>query len=226
MPRHHSIARVRRRHGALRFGVLAALGVLLAHDVVSTAGAVLGTTDAHFATAGHRYFATFAILVLLTTGAAASAGLAALVRLARTLRGLPMPGSVAHGPGYGVELPRLWPRLFLVVTLVYALQENVEHVAAGGPMPGLSVLSAPASPLAIPALVAVTGLLAAVGAWFRHRAAVLVRRLRAARLALVLRHARRGAPAPRWHDGGWPFAPRLLLARPDAERAPPVWSAV
>jgi hypothetical protein len=205
--------------------VLAAVGVLLAHDAIYAAGAALGATDAQFAVTGHRYWATFGILVLLAGGVTAGAGLAALARLARSLRGLPAPLVTQRGPGYGAELLRLWPRLFLVVGLVFALQENVERLAAGQPMPGLWVLSAPGYPMAIPALVAVTGLLAAVGAWFRHREAILVRQLRAARLAFALRHSRREAPVPRWHDVGWLVARRLLLARPDAERAPPVLSA-
>lgn len=217
-----SIAHGWHRHGALRFGALAAVGVLLAHDAIYAAGAALGASDAQFAVDGHRYWATFAILVMLVAGVSAGAGLAVLARLSRSLRGMPVVAGAQPGPGCRAELLRLWPRLFLAVTLAYALQENAEHLAAGEAMPGLWVLSAPAYPMAIPALVAVTGLLAAVGAWFRHRTAVLTRKLRAARLALALRHARREASSPRWRDVGWLSARRLLLARPDAERAPPV----
>ncbi len=205
--------------------MLTAVGVLLAHDAIYAAGAALGAVDGQFAVAGHRYWATFGILVLLAAGLTAGAGLAALARLGRSLRRLPTRRATHQGPAYGAELLRLWPRLFLGVTLVFVLQENVEHLAAGEPMPGLWVLSAPGYSMAIPTLVAVTGLVAAVGAWFRHREAVLVRQLRAARLALALLHARRRAAAPRWRGLGWLFARRLLLARPDAGRAPPVLAA-
>jgi hypothetical protein len=206
--------------------VLAAVGVLLAHDAIYAAGAALGASDAQFAVAGHRYWATFGMLVLLAGGVTAGAALAAIARLTRSLRGLPAAEVGQLGPGYGAELLRLWPRLFLAVTLVFALQENFEHLAAGEPIPGLWVLSGPDYPLAIPAIVAVTGLLSAVGAWFRHREQVLVRRLRAARLALALRDTRHDVPAPCWHDVGRLAARRLLLARPDAGRAPPLPSAI
>jgi hypothetical protein len=204
--------------------VLAAVGVLLAHDAIYAGGAALNATDAQFAVAGHQYWATFGILVLLAGAVTAGAGLAALARLTRSLHGMPAPLRTQQGQGYGAELLRLWPRLFLVVTLVFAVQENFEHLAAGEAMPGLWVLSAPGYPMAIPALLVVTGLLAAVGAWFRHREDVLVRKLRAARLAFALRHSRHEVPAPRWHDVGWLAARRLLLARPDAGRAPPARS--
>jgi hypothetical protein len=204
--------------------VLTAVGVLLAHDATYAAGAALGSTDTQFAIVGHRYWATFGVLVLLAAGVSAGAGVAALASLSRSLRGLPQAGGAQPGQHDGAEMLRLWPRLLLAVTLAYTLQENVEHLAGGEALPGLWVLSAPAYPMAIPALVAVTGLLAAVGAWFRRREATLVRRLRAARLALALGRARREAPAARWRDVGWLGARRLLLARPDAERAPPALS--
>lgn len=206
--------------------MLTAVGVLLAHDAIYAAGAALGAGDGQLAVAGHRYWATFGILVLLAAGVTAGAGLAALARLRRALRRLPTPSGTGQRAGYAAGLLRLWPRLFLAVTLVFVLQENVEHLAAGEPLPGLWVLSAPGYPMAIPALVAVTGLLAAVGAWFRHREAALIRQLRAARLAFALLHARRRADTPRWHGLGWLFARRRLLARQDAGRAPPVVAAV
>ena len=124
-------------HGGLRFAVLTAVCVLLAHDAVCAAGVALGAVDGQFADEGHRYLATFRILVLLAAGVTAGAGLAALARLGRSLRRLPTPSATQQGPGYGAELLRLWPRLFPVVAVVFVLQENVEHFAAGEPMPGL-----------------------------------------------------------------------------------------
>lgn len=196
---------------------------MLGHDAIFAAGAAVGANDAQFEVLGHRYWGTFAVLVLLATAVTAAGAIAALTRLNRALRGLPTPPVTHRGPTYLRELARLWPRLFLVVTAAFLLQENVEHLAAGMPMPGLWVLAAPAYPFAIPALLLVTGLLAAIGAWFRHREAILVGRLCAACVADALRH--RQVAKPRWPDLGWLAAHRLLLARLAAGRAPPALSA-
>jgi hypothetical protein len=205
--------------GLLRFGVLAALGVLLAHDAIFAAGAAVGANDAQFDVLGHRYWGTFAVLVLLAAAVTTAAAIAGLARLNRALRGLPAPAPTHRGPSYLAAFTRLWPRLLLVVTAAFFVQENVEHLATGLPMPGLWVLAAPGYPFAIPALLAVTGLLAAIGAWFRHREAILVGRLCAACTTRVLRHLT--LAKPRWPDVGWLVTHRLLLARPDAGRAPP-----
>ena len=216
--------RILRHLGALRFCALAALGVLLGHDAVYAAGAAAGAPDAQFAVVGHRYWPAFEALVLLMAAFTGLAGLVALARLMRKLRGLPAPSTTARaGAGYASELFRLWPRLFLAVSVAFALQENVEHLAAGEALPGLWVLAEPSHPLTIAALVGVTGLLAAVGAWFRNREVALARRLRAARLAVLL--GRRSGRAGRRRDVGWLSARHLLLARPDAGRAPPTRSA-
>jgi hypothetical protein len=205
--------------GLLRFGVLAALGVLLAHDAIFAAGAAIGANDAQFEVLGHRYWGTFAILVVLAAAVTTAGAIAGLARLTRVLRGVPAPAPTHHGPTYVAEFTRLWPRLLIVVTAAFFVQENVEHLAAGLPMPGLWALTAPGYPFAVPALLAVTGLLAAIGAWFRHREAILVGRLCAACTAFALRH--RHLAKPRWPDVGWLVAYHLLLARPDAGRAPP-----
>ncbi|MFN8631279.1 MAG: hypothetical protein U0838_13465 [Chloroflexota bacterium] len=209
--------------GLLRFGVLAALGMLLAHDAIFAAGAAIGANDAQFEVLGHRYWGTFAVLVVLAAAVTTAATIAGLARLNRAVRGLPAPAPTHRGPTYVAEVMRLWPRLLLVVTAAFFVQENVEHLAAGLPLPGLWALTAPGYPFAVPALLAVTGLLAAIGAWFRHREAILVGRLCAACSAYALRH--RHLAKPRWPDVGWLFTYRLLLARPDAGRAPPELAA-
>ena len=215
--------RARPHGGAIRFTALVGVGVLTAHDVIYAGQAALGSSDLAFADAAHRYWTTFVVLALLAGGLALAATLTGILRLGRALRHLPP----AHEPrrlpvaSFTGELVRLWPRLLGTVGLAFLVQENVEHAAAGRSLPGLWVLSGPEYPLAIPVLVLVTGLLAAVGAWFRHRRDVLVGRLRAARAALALRTRAGHAPAVRWRLVGALVALSRILARTNAGRAPP-----
>ena len=201
------------------------MGVLIAHDAIYAAQYGLGgARDDALAAIAHQYWAGFATLTLLAVAVAIAASAAGLVRLSRALRGLPPTAAAAGATGYGRELARLWPRLFLAVTLAFLLQENAEHLATGQPLPGLWVLSGPQYPLAIPALAVVTGLLAAAGAWFRWRGDVLALRLRAARAAAHRRLAPRRAPASRWGLVAALVAHRWILLRLDAGRAPPAAS--
>ena len=114
----------------------------------------------------------------------------------------------------------------MVVLIGFTLQENVEHYLAGGGWPGLWVLSAPDYPLAIPAILLVSGLLAVAGGWLQWRREILIERLRAARAAVLIlrRHADR-APHRRWALLAALLANRWALLRRDAERAPPLTSA-
>ena len=215
--------RVLHYRGGIRFAALVGVGVLTAHDVIYTAQAALDPSDLVFADAAHRYWTTFVVLALLAGGVVLAATLTGFLRLGRALRHLPP----APGPcrltvaSYKGELVRLWPRLLGTVGLAFIVQENIEHAAAGRALPGLWVLSGPEYPLAIPVLILVTGLLAAVGAWFRHRRDVLVGRLRAARTALALRTSAGHTPAVRWRLVGALVALSRILARTDAVRAPP-----
>jgi hypothetical protein len=214
--------RVARQLRRLRFGALVTLGALLAHDAVFAAQYGLGAQrEAALAITDHGYWPVFTALALLVGGLGLAAAVAAILRLHRALRGLPAVRPPAGAPGYAGELLRLWPRLFLAVTLVFALQENVEHLAAGRGLPGLWVLSWPAYPLALPVLAGVTFLLAAAGAWLRWRTEVLATRLAAARAAVRRRAVVNLAPAGRWRLVAAILAHARILARSDSGRAPP-----
>jgi hypothetical protein len=213
----------RPRLAAVRFAALAALGILVAHDAVFLAQYGLGNGyEAAMARTGHGYWPAFVLFTALVGGAAAITALRGLVRLGRTVRGLPLAPAQPERPAFGAEVRRLWPRLFAVVIGGFVLQENVEHALAGAALPGLWVLSAPDYPLAIPAILVVTGLLAAAGGWIQWRREVLIERLRAARAAALhrRRHAAR-APHRRWALLSALLANRWTLLRRDAERAPP-----
>jgi hypothetical protein len=213
----------------IRFWAFALVGLVLAHDAVFIAeyGPASGTS---LAATGHGYWYTFAILAILLAGipiVSAVVGLArlrariALVRGGRILRrGGRRQG--ATGPAYLDEFLGLAPRLFIVITTGFVVQENTERLAAGHGFLGLDVLAGPHHPLALPVLFGVSLLLAAAAAWLRWRGAVLERRLAAAQ-ACAARLARAGAArAPaRWGDVAASVAHRWLIARRLAGRAPP-----
>lgn len=205
----------------LRFVALAALGSLIAHDAVFAAQYGLGhDREVALAATAHGYWPLFVVLTVLVGTAGAGAAVAGLVRLRRLVRGLPAERP-SRGPSYLREVARLWPRLLLVVATVFVVQENVEHLVAGQAPVGLWALSGPGYPMAIPVLVAVTGLLAAVGGWLRWHHETLVSRLVAARdAALRLRNAA-NAPHGRWALVAALVAHRWILLRRDAGRAPP-----
>ncbi len=214
--------RVARQLRRLRFGALVAVGVLLAHDAVFAAQAALGERgDPTLAASVHAYWPVFTVLVLLTGGLGLATAVAALVRLRRSLRGLPAVRPPVGTPGYAGELLRLWPRLFGAVTLAFLVQENVEHLSAGRVLPGLWVLSWPDYPLALPVLFGATFLLAAAGAWLRWRTGTLAGRLAAARAAARRRSRVALAPARRWRLIAAAVAHARILGRSDAGRAPP-----
>jgi hypothetical protein len=211
-----------RRLGRLRFAALVVVGVLVAHDAVFAAQYGLGERrDAVLAAGTHDYWPVFTSLALLVGGLGLAAAAAVLLRLHRALRHLPPVRRPAGTPGYAGELLRLWPRLFLAVALAFALQENVEHLAAGRGLPGLWALSWPEYPLALPVIAAVTFLLAAAGAWLRWRIVVLTVRLAAARSAARRRSPVAIAPAARWRLVAATLSHARILARRDAGRAPP-----
>ena len=213
------VARQLRR---LRFVALVAVGALVGHDAVFAAQYGLGEQrEAVLAATAHDYWPMFGVLALLVGGLGLAAAAVVLVRLHRALHGLPAVRPPTGTPAYAGELLRLWPRLFLAVTLVFTLQENVEHLAAGLGLPGLWVLSWPAYPLALPVLAAVTLLLATAGAGLRWRTQVLAGRLAAARAVSRRRAAARLTPAGRWRLVAAIVAHARILARPDAGRAPP-----
>jgi hypothetical protein len=211
------------RAGTARYAALVAFGVLVAHDAVYSAQEAMGSTNAAVAEVTHRYWPSFVALALLAMAVAASWTAVGFLRLRHAIRRLPAPPQAPKRTErtYLAELTHLWPRLLLGVGLAFLLQENVEHLVSGRHLPGLWVLSGPEYPLVIPVLTAVTGLLAAFGAWFRQRIAVMVWRLRAARVALALRAHHRAAPSLRYRLVAAILAHRWILLRPDIGRAPP-----
>ena len=216
--------RVLRHRAAIRVPVLVLFGVLIAHDATYALQYGLGAAnDDAIAASAHQYWAGFSALAVLCAAVTLAAAVAGILRLRRALRGLPEAGP-SRVPHYAAEARRLWPRLFVVVTLAFLAQENVEHIAAGLPAPGLWAIAAPHYTFAIPVIAVSTALLAAVGAWLRWHRDVLVQRLVAARAAAAAfrRLAAHRTPARRWGLVAALVAHRWILLRQDAGRAPPV----
>lgn len=213
----------------IRFWAFALVGLVVAHDAVFIAeyGPASGTS---LAATGHGYWYTFAVLAILLAGIPIVAALVGLARLRARIaivRGGRIPRRSEcrqgeTGPAYLDEFLGLAPRLFLVITTGFVVQENIEHLAAGHGLHGLDVLAWPHHPLALPVLFGVSLLLALAGAWLRWRGAVLERRLAAAQ-ASAARFARaRAARAPiHWGDVAAFVAHGWLIARRLAGRAPP-----
>jgi hypothetical protein len=209
--------------GRLRFVALAVLGILVAHDVIFMAQYGLGAGyEAAMARTAHGYWPAFVVFTLFLAGGGALTAARALARLGRSVRGLP-PVAIDPGrPAYWPEVRHLWPRLFAVILIGFLVQENLEHILAGGGLPGLWVLAAPEYPLAIPGILVVSALLAAAGGWLQWRREVLIERLRAARAAALRRRPTAvHAPHGRWALLAALLANRWALLRRDAERAPP-----
>ncbi len=217
------------RFRRIRFWAFALVGLVVAHDAVFIAeyGPVSGQA---LAATGHGYWVTFAVLASLLAGIPIVATLVGLARLRSRIalvRGGRSPGrrereQPGSCPTFLDEFLGLAPRLFLVITTGFVVQENLEHLAAGHGFHGLDVLVWPHHPLALPVLFGVSLLLAITAAWLRWRGVVLERRLAAAR-AGATRFVRAGATraARRWGDVAASVAHGWLIARRLAGRAPP-----
>ncbi|HUL78730.1 MAG TPA: hypothetical protein VL691_15810 [Vicinamibacteria bacterium] len=215
----------RRWVGRVRFASLALIGLIVGHDAVylGQGGSPVGLIATH----GHEYWLRFALLGLVLGGIPIVAAAVSLVRLwgavradARLAVGDELPAHTSE-PSYTSELLPLFVRLFVVIALAFAVQENLEHLATGSGFIGLGALSGPGYPLAVPILAGVALLLAAAGAWFRTRAAALRGQLAAIRRAATYRFAgHRRAPLA-WRQIAAQVAHRWLLARARTGRAPP-----
>ena len=207
-----------------RFATLVLACLLVAHTTIFIARYGIGPAFAAAMTAeGHDAY--WPVFLLVVGGGSAVLGLSA----ARRLRGLagraPRRSRSADGaplPAFGDELKRLWPNVCGATTVGYVLQENIEHLASHGHLPGAGVLWGPEGSFALPGLLRVSLFGAALGALVRWRVRVYVARIgRGADRARPRRPA--GAPpARRWTIVGAICALAGMAVRLDAGRAPPV----
>ena len=218
----------RRLLRTVRLALLALVSLAIAHDAIFAAQYGFGAALADaMRDGGHDvYWPLFSTIAVV---AGTVLGLRAVVRLGRLLsrdrsggrrRVTVLPRRTVER-GYRRELASLWVPLFALASIVFAVQENIEHLVGHGHLIGSAALVGPEYPLALPVIALVTLVAAAVGALVRWRIAVLE-----ARLAGRLYSARpRGLTARRaaagWADVAAIRAHGWFLVRLDAGRAPP-----
>ncbi|MCV0402475.1 MAG: hypothetical protein K5924_02065 [Chloroflexi bacterium] len=197
----------------LAFWALAGLALVLGHDTIFLVQAGPGEALTRaLRDAGHGYWAVASTVVALAAVLAAVATVVRLVLLRRRARRL---GAQPVG-GRITRLLGTWGRLFAVVAVGFALQENIEHAVTHGHVPGLGALVGVEYPLALPVLAFLTAVAALVAASLRAAERGLVAAIAAA-LARVSHRPARELPRPVRRER---VADRPM-ARNIAGRAPP-----
>ena len=203
--------------GPICFWALAGLALLFSHDAVFAAQ--LGPGEALTRTlrsAGHDYWG---LASMGLAGIGATAALWAVVRLlqlrrrAHVLRARPIEPTATYGVRFLVE----WARLFVVVAIGFAIQENLEHLRMHSHAIGAGALIGPEYPLALPVIGLITVVAAAIAALVTAAERALIATIAAALQRVALRAPRRlDRPPLRITE------PRAsVLAGAAAGRAPP-----
>jgi hypothetical protein len=181
----------------LGFPAMTLVALVVAHSLVFLLAYGSGYQEA-LAHSGHDGTWGLAVVIVL----AAALGLVGLgtwrlYRLGVVARArAASEGGLRPGPGgFAWRLVGLWVRLAGATTLLFIIQENLEHQHVGEGLPGLAVLGSAQYPNAIFVIAAVALAVAFVVVLFRWRRDVLVARITGAR--------------ERWHG-----APRTVPRRP------------
>ena len=196
------------------------MAVVVAHDLVFLLTYGPGYDEA-LAHSGHDGSWASAVVVVLAAGIGLF-GLATwrLYRLGGIARAVaPASGHVPpSASAFGWRLVGLWWRLYAATTLLFVIQENLEHQRIGEALPGLSVLGSGQYSDAALVIAVVTLAVAIVGALFRWRRDLLVARIVSA-LQRRQRRPERVLPRPAVMRDG---RPESFVGRGLAVRAPPV----
>lgn len=168
-----------------RFAVLGSLALaslLAGHELIYLAshGAGAGYETAMRERGHDRYWTSFVLVVLAVSICLVSVATSQFVRL-RRLAGHRRSGHIEvenSGIGqYARLLLSLWMRVALLTTFGYLLQENLEALPMSGSMAGVGVVTGEHA-LAVPILIAVSLVAAAVGALVGWRRSILLARIR------------------------------------------------
>ncbi len=204
---------------------LVALALVLAHDLVFMArfGSRYGEALAH---SGHGAAWSDAVATTVAiTALLAVAGIARIARLTVLVRRTRAAADPRDGAAGLLSLNTLiasWARTsawIAIATLVLlTVQENLEHRALGGALPGIGILLSPEYPDAVWITAGVALLVGFVTALFEWGVRALLRELRAARVRLPRPHL---ASAPRLRRSPDPLRDSVL-GRRSGLRAPPL----
>jgi hypothetical protein len=173
------MASLRRLLGFLAMSLVA---LVVAHSLVFLLAYGSGYDEA-LAHSGHDgTWRTSVAVVLAAAFALLGLGTWRLHRLGVVARALGASEGGLRGPnGFVRRLVELWVRLATATTVLFVLQENLEHQRVGGGLPGLSVLGSAEYPNAALVIAAIALAVALVVELFRCRRDVLVARIGAAR---------------------------------------------
>ena len=165
-------------------GALSLAALALSHELIYLIahGAGEGYATAMREGGHDRYWTSFLLIVTLTTSGLSVVGVSQVRRLRRLAAAMRAKsvrvGDVGPARFFGLLGP-LWLRLSVAVVVAYVLQENIETASTGASWPGLGVLGEE-HVVALPVMLAVSFLVAAVGALVGWRREVILARLRAA----------------------------------------------
>lgn len=165
-------------------GALSLAALALSHELIYLIahGAGEGYETAMREGGHDRYWTSFLLIVTLVTSGLSAVGVAQVRRLRRLAAAMRAEsvrvGDVGPSRFFGLLGP-LWLRLSATVMVAYVLQENIETASTGAPLPGLGVLGGEHA-VALPVMLAVSFLVATVGALVGWRREVILARLRAA----------------------------------------------
>ena len=204
--------------GPAAFWALAGLALLISHDATFLVQLGPGQSLVRILRdTGHGYWGLASLALLGIGVSVAIIALLRLLKLERRARELAAAGRPFGKGRYLARVAPYWIRLFAVVGIAFLIQENLEHFALHGHVPGLGALLGPEYPLALP----VIGLITLVGGFIGAAIVAVERELRAMiELATRLRSVRapRRIPRPPIQDTSIRLSP---LASAVAGRAPP-----
>ncbi len=142
-----------------------------------------------------------------------------LARLAESVRDpQPLPAEPALGASFERRLVARWVPLTLATSILFVVQENLEHLRVGVALPGLGVLGSAEYPFAAVVVAEVALAVAFVSVLFSHRREALIAQVAAARRAALPR----SRPVLRRSPSDRDVRPESHLGRSRALRAPPL----
>ena len=212
------VTTTRRTLGAMLLGLVA---YFLAHQLVylRTWGSAYGEA---LRRTGHGDAWTLTMLTVMAVAAGLTVvALVEVVRLTQRARAAERHGQLQPDERI-TNLANRFVRLVVVVAAIamtlFGIGENLEHAAAGAALPMLGVLGGTEYDAPVPTLLVISVLVAAIGAIYGWRRAVLMARLRLVR-ARFSRPSPLAAPRARL---GSDRRPETHIGRGLAGRAPPL----